>query len=237
MGVVVQKMVNAAAAGVLFSRHPLNGDPSAIVITANYGLGESVVSGSAEPDTFYIKRLYNEDVEYLGAMAGAKKTFIEMDGESTKEVEVDDDKRMMLCLSEGTVLDLARIGIVMEKFFGTPRDLEFAVTIDKKIHLLQSRPITALNNFTDYEITHETDTAVMSDYDIATKANAGEIIQGTCSMIAQSTFIFEKLMIDMMYGKGKYSGRFHHHFPMSHHHLFMDVGTVSSIFLKRVFDK
>lgn len=230
MAVVVQKMVEAEAAGVLFSRHPLNGDPSAIVITANYGLGESVVSGSAEPDSFYVKRSFNDHVEYLGSKAGAKKVLIEMDSESTKEIEVDEDKRKQLCLSQDTVLDLAKLGVVMEKFFGTPRDIEFAVTKDKKIFLLQSRPITSLNNFSDFEIIHENDAAVMGDSDIVTKGNVGEVLQGACSTLFQSKFVIEKIICEQMMGVGSNSGLYSKFFPFSHHHLFMDVGFVSLSF-------
>lgn len=227
MAVVIQKMVEAEAAGVLFSRHPLNGDPSLIVITANYGLGETVVSGRAEPDTFYVKRSFKDQVGFIGAKAGAKKVLIEMDGESTKEVEVGEEKRKQLCLTQDVALDLAQLGVVMEKFFGTPRDIEFAVTKDKKIYLLQSRPITSLNNFTDYEIIHENDAAVMSDNDIVTKANVGEVLQGACSTLFQSKFLIEKIMHDEMMGVGNFSGLYKKFFPMSHHHLFMDIRFVS----------
>jgi pyruvate, water dikinase len=137
MAVVIQKMVQAEAAGVLFSRHPLNGDPSVIVITANYGLGESVVSNKADPDTFLVKKSYTDEFEILASKAGDKKILIEMDDEaSVKDVEIDGEKRKKLCLSEEVVLKLARLGVIMEKFFGSPRDIEFAVTKDETIYLL-----------------------------------------------------------------------------------------------------
>lgn len=230
MAVVVQKMVEAEAAGVLFTRHPLNGDPSLMVITANYGLGESVVSGKAEPDTFYVRRSFKDSVEYLGAEAGAKKILIEMDGESTKEVEVDEDKRKQICLSPEVTLVLAELSVVMEKFFGTPRDIEFAVTKDKRIYLLQSRPITALNSFTDYEIIHEMDSAVMGGNDIVTKGNVGEVILGSCSTFFQSKFVFEKVLREEMLGEGSFSDLYNKFFLISHHHLFMDLSV--SIFFR-----
>lgn len=177
MAVVVQKMVAAESAGVLFTRHPINGDPSVIVITANYGLGESVVSAKADPDTIYVKRSYNDEVEILGVKMGDKKMVIEMNEETAvNEVELNDEKRRTLCLSTEVILKLAKLGIIMEKFFGTPRDIEFAVTTDQQIYLLQSRPITALNNFTDFEIIHENDAAVMTSNTVYTKANGTELL-------------------------------------------------------------
>ncbi|CAN7994634.1 unnamed protein product, partial [Ixodes pacificus] len=56
MAVVIQEMVNAEVAGVMFTCDPLTGNPAYITVTANYGLGESVVSASAEPDTYVLKR-------------------------------------------------------------------------------------------------------------------------------------------------------------------------------------
>lgn len=230
MAVVIQKMVAAESAGVLFSRHPLNGDPSVIVITANYGLGESVVSAKSEPDTFLVKRSYKDELEILGSKAGAKKLLIEMDDDtSIKEIELNDEKRKQLCLSEDVVLKLAKLGVIMEKFFGTPRDIEFAVTGDKKIYLLQSRPITALNNFTDYEIIHENDTPVMSDFDIATKANIGEVFQGSATVLTQSviTKTFDQLVYKDMGIPGDYSGLYTRFFPVNRHHILMAVNSVS----------
>ena len=72
-----------------------------IVITANYGLGESVVSGKSEPDTFLIKKNYKTDeVEVLASIIGDKKFSIEMDGEeATEEIEIDEEKRKKACLN------------------------------------------------------------------------------------------------------------------------------------------
>jgi uncharacterized membrane protein YkoI len=229
MAVVVQKMVDAECAGVLFSRHFLNGDPSVIVITANYGLGESVVSAKSEPDTILIKRHHKSDeVEMLACIVGDKKFIIEMDAEkSTKEVELDDEKRKKSCLSSEIALKLAKMSILLEKFFGTPRDIEFAVTKDKKIYLLQSRAITALNNFTDYEIIHERDSAFMSCQDMTTKANVGEVLTGATSPLSQTVTrdVLENQVERKMF-KGKENLIFQKLFPISHFHILIDPGLV-----------
>lgn len=230
MAVVVQEMVNAESAGVLFSRHPLNGDPAVTVITANYGLGESVVSAKAEPDSFYVKRTYRDQFEFLGSQAGDKKLIIQMDDEaSIREVSLSEEQRKRLCLSEDVVLKLAELGAIMEKFFGTPRDLEFAVTRDGKIYLLQSRPITSLHNFTDYEIIHENDTAIMSARDAYTRANVGEVILGSASTLLQTTFRMDKYIFEDFSGGAAYSSLFEFLITYSSQHVFMNMGPVSVV--------
>lgn len=74
MAVVVQVMVPADCAGVLFTRHPASGDPSKILITANYGLGETVVSGAVDPDTYIVYRKYKRNsLKLLEKNIGSKK--------------------------------------------------------------------------------------------------------------------------------------------------------------------
>ena len=232
MAVVVQKMVAAKSAGVLFSRHPINGDPSVIVITANFGLGESVVSAKADPDTFFVRKSYKEDMEVLGSKLGLKKVTIEMDENgSVEDVETSKEHRDKFCLANKTVLKLARLSVIMEKFFGTPRDIEFAVTKDDKIYLLQSRPITALNHFTDFEIIHENDTAVMSSFDMSTKANVGEVFLGAMSTLSQSSMriSFERGVFKSRFGNTKQcTNLYASTFPIRYQHLFMNVNVNQS---------
>lgn len=233
MAVVIQKMVQAEASGVLFSRHPLNGDPSVIVITANYGLGESVVAGKTDPDTFWVQKSYVDDLEILGTKVGQKKILVAMDNVgSVEDIEVDKDKQNKLCLSEETVLTLAKIGVIMEKFFGSPRDLEFATTNDGKIYLLQSRSITSLNNFTDFEILHENDSPVMSNTDVFTRANVGEIFLGPQSLFTQSfvTKTFNKMVFKTSDRDSHYSGLFSMSLPVRDNHLFMNVAVSLKVY-------
>lgn len=227
---VVQEMVVAESAGILFSRHPLNGDPSVIVLTANYGLGESVVSAKADPDTFFVKRSYKDELELIGSKIGQKKVQTQMDDESNvKDTELDEHKRNVLCLSEEIVLKIAKLGAIMETFFGSPRDIEFAVTKDMKIYLLQSRPISSLNNFTDFEIIHENDSAVMSVNSLLTRANIGEVVMGTMSVFAQSTMVrcFNKAIATNLVKEKNYSRLHLLYFPISHQRMFFCMRSVS----------
>ncbi|GIX83540.1 phosphoenolpyruvate synthase [Caerostris extrusa] len=69
MAVVIQDMV---ASGVMFTCDPVTNNPSVITITANYGLGETVVSGSVEPDTFVLRRSDEDHVEVESIIIGSK---------------------------------------------------------------------------------------------------------------------------------------------------------------------
>lgn len=237
MAVIVQKMVVAESAGVLFSRHFLSGDPSVIVITANFGLGESVVSAKSEPDTYLIKQNYKGDeLKLLAAIPGDKKYIIEMDDSSAvTETELDEESRKKLCLSEDVALRLAKLATILEKFFGSPRDIEFAITKDKRIFLLQSRAITALNNFTDFEIAHESDSAVMGCFDVYTRANVGEVLSGAISKLT-NVIVTEQVEACniQMFGNINYTPLYRKMFPCFYNTVFMDAYTQ---FLKQMGDE
>ncbi|XP_076758037.1 rifampicin phosphotransferase-like [Xylocopa sonorina] len=175
MGVCIQKMVNADAAGVMFTRHPTNGDPSSIIITANYGLGESVVSAQVEPDTIIVHKSWNNKLSIKGSTVGNKKHKILSGDNGVDTIELDDQEKETVCLSEEMALRLAAIGVNLENLFGNARDIEWAV-VNENIYLLQARPITSLYAWTDFELTHELDTGVPSDIDIISFANVGEVL-------------------------------------------------------------
>ena len=84
MAVVVQRLVRADAAGVLFTRDPLTGHPARMVVNANFGLGESVVSGACDPDVIKIARTHNDDVTILEKEKGAKATRMDVTGITTE---------------------------------------------------------------------------------------------------------------------------------------------------------
>jgi len=140
MAVVVQKTVQARAAGVMFTLSPLTGDRSRIVIEAAYGLGLSVVGGEVTPDRFVVAKVGGEildrvvgekQVEYLTGAAASP---------------VDEVRRKLLCLNDDEVKELARLGKALERKHQRPVDVEFAVDRElpagKGIILLQCRPET-----------------------------------------------------------------------------------------------
>lgn len=82
MGVVIQEMAPVTSAGVLFTLDPVTSDPGVMVINANYGLGESVVSGCSEPDLVKVKRTWENKLSLLSEEIGSKKTLIKMIGKA-----------------------------------------------------------------------------------------------------------------------------------------------------------
>ena len=118
MAVVIQEMVNCESAGVMFTCDPITGDERVIEITANYGLGESVVSASAEPDTIRLsvdiesnslsKKRFVKKIE--SKTIGAKKTSIKLDANGgTVEEEIIDKNNC--CISDDLLIVLGKLGL------------------------------------------------------------------------------------------------------------------------------
>lgn len=146
MGVVIQEMVDAEAAGVLFTVNPNDGDPSKMILTANFGLGESVVSASADPDTIIIKRTYSGELSITERILGAKNSKIVLTDRGTSEEVLAPQESAVQCLSDGDILRVSHLGLYLEKVFGGPRDLEFAVS-KGNIFLLQVRYNVSYYNY------------------------------------------------------------------------------------------
>lgn len=126
MAVVVQVMLPAESAGVLFSQHPIYGNPKQCLISANYGLGESVVSGEVDPDNYVVQRNYRDDNLSIAAKTCGKKGYkIQMGAnQSIEKVNVEIDG---YCISDEIILKLAEIGVVLEKLYGNGRDIEWGL--------------------------------------------------------------------------------------------------------------
>ncbi len=115
MGVVVQQMVFADAAGVLFTADPVTSNRKVVTIEATFGLGEALVSGRVNPDVFRLR-----DGEVAQKSVGSEPA-----------------------ISDGQAVRLAQLGRRIEDHFGSPQDIEWCV-LDDALHVVQSRPITTL---------------------------------------------------------------------------------------------
>ena len=133
---MIQEMVDAESAGVLFTVNPNDGDPSKMIVTANFGLGESVVSASADPDTIIIKRTFDGQLSLGVRQLGMKHAKIVLTDSGTTEQQLDPEQCASQCLSDDIILKIGHLGLYLEKLFGGPRDVEFAVS-QNKIFLLQ----------------------------------------------------------------------------------------------------
>ena len=142
MAVVVQIMVPADVAGILFTANPATGERTEMIINASFGLGEAVVGGQVTPDTYIIDR---ESKQVKETMIGPKQQMIVADGDQgTKLTDVEVADRDQSSLSDALINDLVELALKVEKNYdGLPQDIEWAI-VDGKIALLQSRPITNL---------------------------------------------------------------------------------------------
>jgi rifampicin phosphotransferase len=145
MAVVVQRLVPADVAGVLFTTNPRTADPREMLIEASWGLGESVVSGQVQPDIIRIATARREVLEY----AVADKQTRLLPGAQTAD-PVPEDQRQRACLDYVGIQELCRLGQRAAQHFGCPQDIEWAIS-GGKVFLLQSRAITTLDDAAAYQ--------------------------------------------------------------------------------------
>jgi len=147
IAVVVQRMVDSEASGVMFTVDPISQDRGRLLIEGAYGLGEVVVGGQVEPDTYFVSRPHdpsNTDVQLISARIGSKahKIVRQADGTETR-VTVPEAERKARVLDDAQVLEVATLGLQIEQHYGAPQDIEWALQ-DGKMYIVQSRPITTL---------------------------------------------------------------------------------------------
>ncbi|MEV8148693.1 PEP/pyruvate-binding domain-containing protein [Arthrobacter sp. NPDC080073] len=138
IAVVVQKMVRAAMAGVMFTANPVTGERGEIVVDANPGLGEAVVSGRVTPEHYVLDR----SGRVRGFTPGGHEVVISgAEGGGTRERAGTPGGKPGL--AAGQLAELARLGREAQQHFGRPQDMEWAVA-GGVLYVLQSRPMTAL---------------------------------------------------------------------------------------------
>lgn len=132
MAVVIQEMCQADVSGVLFTVSPFNENVS--IVESNWGLGESVVSGDITPDSFQISR---ETGEILQRTVATKQEMVTSSGVS----EVSTEQQDIPSLTDTQLEELVQLGLQVERIYGQPMDIEWALS-DEQFVLLQARSIT-----------------------------------------------------------------------------------------------
>ena len=140
MAVVVQQMVDARCAGVMFTRSPTTGDKSVITIEGAPGLGSAVVSGEVTPDRWVMGKITGEISVRDISDKHAKQ--VPAEGGGIKEIELSGDERTQPCLSDDELQALRDVGRKVERHYGKPQDIEWAIDKAGNLLLLQSRPET-----------------------------------------------------------------------------------------------
>ncbi|GGL15304.1 phosphoenolpyruvate synthase [Sphaerisporangium melleum] len=139
LAVVIQRMVAAEVAGVMFTANPVTGRRREVVIDAAPGLGEAVVSGAVNPDHFVV----SPSGAIVERRPGDKRTEIRpVAGGGTEQVRREGASGP--CLTDEQVVALARLGARVEDHYGAPQDTEWAIDASGTLWLTQARPITTL---------------------------------------------------------------------------------------------
>ena len=151
ISVGVQKMVNSRAAGVMFTINPVTGNRDEIVIEGNFGLGETVVSGAVNPDDFVVdknsmlikeRRISRKTVKYVRDPKTGK----------TVHLDIPEAEQKTVCISDQEINKLTELAKRIEKHYGKPMDIEWAIDQDlsfpENMMLVQARPETVFGTKT-----------------------------------------------------------------------------------------
>jgi pyruvate,water dikinase len=145
VAVVVQKMINASRSGVMFTCNPGTNNVHQIVVSSLYGVGEGLVSAGLEADTYTVEK---ESLEFSVEIVRKREQLIvnqEQGGLTNANVPAALQEESSL--SDQQVRDVARVGLQVERLFGCPQDIEFCFDDQDRLLLLQSRPVTNIEEY------------------------------------------------------------------------------------------
>ena len=194
IAVVVQRLVAAEAAGVMFTVDPVGGADDQIVISANWGLGESVVAGDVTPDVAVVDRA---SVRLVSYQLGGKEVMTVTAGAGTVESQTPADLRSAPVLSPTQAGSLGRMGLSIEDLYGEPVDVEWA-RADGELWVLQARPVTARGSRpgagADRSSGDPWNDSLSGDY-LWTNGNVGEALP---DVMTPATWSFIELFMERM---------------------------------------
>jgi pyruvate,water dikinase len=171
IAVVVQQMVRADAAGVLFTVDPVSQAECDVVINATWGLGDALVSGRVSPDSFVLDKASNA---LRSQSIGDKALMSVPAADGVVELAVEESKRTSPSLTPALAAELTTLGREIEAFFGGPQDIEWAVSGGRPV-ILQARPVTTRREVQpgadDWPITDE---RPVQKFDLWTHADMAE---------------------------------------------------------------
>ena len=160
IGVAVLRMVEARSAGVVLTLVPTTGALDKVVIEGNWGLGESVVSGVVNPDSFTVDKV----TLAIEKKVSTKTRYVVCTGEGTAMVDVPAEKRAVACLKDDEIREITQIAKKTEAHFGVPQDMEWVVDdkllFPENIIWVQARPAKFASRDKDEEIEYLLDQMV-----------------------------------------------------------------------------
>lgn len=186
MAVVIQSLVEADAAGVIFTADPVSGAGESMIIEACYGLGEALVSGKVSPDRFTISR---RDMSVVEHAVGTKEFQVRLgDHGTSRQQSVEEERASLPCIDGDAAVHLAELALELEKEFNRPLDIEWAVRLGKT-YFLQARPITTLETTPGTASSPDAATSPHANPEervVWSNANAGEVLPDVVSPMTWS---------------------------------------------------
>jgi rifampicin phosphotransferase len=216
IAVVVQQLVLAEAAGVMFTIDPVSRAHDKVVISANWGLGESVVAGDVTPDVAVVDRASGTLVSY---QVGSKEMMTVADGTATRATGTPAGLRSAAVLSPSQAGELARVGLAVEKLYDQPMDIEWAFAAGE-LSVVQARPITTPASRPAAGPGEQWNDSLAGDY-LWSNGNLGEALP---DVMTPATWSFIELLMSRMTfppslpgyrGYGRIGGRFYANVSMS----------------------
>jgi len=144
MAVGVLRMVESLSAGVIYTRDPNNPEADYLEINAIYGLGKLVVDGTVTADLYKVSR--HPECTILNKMISNQETMLISGPDGTlKEIAVPDELKGKQCLADNQIKLLARYALDLERHYGSPQDIEWAIGNDNNPYILQTRPLRIMS--------------------------------------------------------------------------------------------
>jgi pyruvate, water dikinase len=133
-------MIDASAGGVMYSSNPLNIRDRSIIINSVWGLPKAVVDGSIDPDVFVVSK--DSPMRVLEKHIKVKETeYVCFPDEGVCRMDLTNEKSALQSVSDEKALELAAMAVKLEDYYGSPQDIEWALTEEGTIYLLQCRPL------------------------------------------------------------------------------------------------
>lgn len=145
IAIIIQRQIASTVSGVGFSINPNNNCYDEIMISANFGLGESVVGGIVTPDTYIVDRSDPNESKILSKNVAEKTTSIWLDETGGGTLQKVNDNATLLALTDEQILEVANLvaHVEEERYDGLPVDTEWTYDGEGNLYLLQARPVTA----------------------------------------------------------------------------------------------
>src|ERR1700690_719133 len=174
-------MIDSKASGVLHSVDPFRTGSCPVRINSILGIGEHLVDGSASPDVFIVDRIDEMIIEKY--VAEKKSRLVNLHAGGTGIESVPEEERHLSSIDDRTVAQLTKYGLMLEDFFESPQDVEWAVDAESRVFILQSRPL----NLPEMNVQHPQLSVSSNNLVLLSKGKTA-----SCGIATGSVFILEK---------------------------------------------